>query len=303
MNQPPLVYIILLNWNGWKDTIECLESLYQQTYENLELLVVDNDSKDQSVQKIHNKFPEIRLHQNSENLGYAGGNNAGIRIALEEQADYIWILNNDTVMAPDALEKLVKKMEEDQSIGLCGSTLIYADQRDTIQALGGGTFSSWSGTTKNRGDGLPFAKIDDHLERAESLDFIAGASILASRAFVEEVGLMNEEYFLYYEEMDWAERAKGWFKLGYAPESIVFHKEGASTKANRADPASRSLSADFYQLRNRLKFTRNYYPVWLPTVYITVWAAFFKRLLRGEWSRLPMILGILFGLSSKRYKG
>lgn len=302
-SESPLVYIIVLNWNGWEDTAECLESLKRQTYKNSEILVVDNASTDNSVNEINKRFPEIRVHQSSENRGYAAGNNLGIKIAMKEGAEYVWILNNDTIADANALEKLVQRMNSDPETGLCGVTLAYSDRRDIVQAMGGGIYTKWSGTTQNLGDGLSLSEINEKGDVEEKLDFIAGASIMASRRFIEEVGFMNEEYFLYYEEIDWAVRSGKQFKLGYSPESIVYHKEGSSTKADRQKPNNRSISADYYQLRNRLKFTLKYYPARFPTVYLTVWAALIRRLLRGKWDRLPMILTILVGYTPERFKG
>lgn len=290
----PNVFIVVLNWNGWRDTIECLASLRKMDYPDFHILVVDNASTDTSVDNIQREFPELPILQMSENKGYAGGNNEGIRYALEHGADYIWILNNDTVVEPDALWPLVNKMEAGPTIGMCGSLLKDYHNREQIQALGGGLYSKWLGITWLL---VPETKTPDEydVQKIErSLDFIMGASVFVSKAFINSTGLMNEQYFLFYEEMDWAVRSKQTYRLGFSPESIVYHKLNASVNAGKKGNQKRSKKADYYQIENRLKFTRKYYARYLPTVYLTVIYALVKRLLKGQGSRAIMILKLMF---------
>ena len=299
VDEKPSVYIVLVNWNGWQDTIECLQSLEQLQYPNYTLVVVDNGSTDQSVQKIEQQFADVVLIESEENRGFAGGNNLGIEYALEQQADYLWLLNNDTTVEPDALDHLVNRMEADPEIGICGSKLIYYHQRDRVQALGGGCFNKWLGTVHTIGDQQP---VDSSfkLEKVEAkLDYIIGASMMVSRRFLKEVGEMNEAYFLYYEEIDWAMRAEGKFKLGFAPKSVVYHKEGASTGGQKAQEIDRSKRSDYYQLKNRLKFTYHFYPLYLPFVYVSIFYALINRLKRGQWDRVPMIIKLIFTFNSR----
>src|SRR5699024_4703877 len=170
------------------------------------------------------QYPCVFILRTAENKGYAGGNNEGIRYAMASGADYIWILNNDTVVEPGTLWPLVEKMEKNSEIGICGSLLKDYHHREQVQGLGGGCYYKWLGVT------YPITpqnnKMNDydveHIEK--SLDYIWGASMFVSKAFIDSVGLMNEEYFLYYEEMDWAVRGKENYKLGFVPESIVYHK-------------------------------------------------------------------------------
>ncbi len=293
----PKVFIILVNWNGWEDTIECLQSLEALDYPNREVVVVDNGSTDQSVSKIRAEYPDITLVGSKKNTGFAGGNNLGIKYANEKDADYYWLLNNDTVVEKDALSALVERMEENPAIGICGSKLIYYHQRDTVQALAGGQYNKWLGVSTNIG-GQAAVDVEINPEEVEDrLDFVIGASMLVSREFIREVGLLNEEYFLYYEEIDWATRAKGKFKVGFAPESIVYHKEGASIGGKQALPAEKSRKSDYYQIKNRLKFTASFYPLCLPVVYATVILAIFNRVLRGQWDRIPMIIKLMFSFN------
>lgn len=292
MNKPE-IHIILVNWNGWRDTLECIASLEALDYPNARIVVVDNGSTNDSVRELRRRSPDHTLLLSERNRGFAGGTNLGIRHAMEEGADYLWILNNDTVVEPEALDALLERMERDPETGVCGSRLLYLDQPEVLQALGGGTYNRWLGVTRYLGEGGPARMQVDPDEIEEQLSYISGASMLVSRRFIEEVGLMNEEYFLYYEELDWMERAGDRFAIGFAPGSVVYHKEGASIKANTLQRNRKSKLADYYQLRNRLLFTRNYHPWMLPTVCLGMLAALLNRAWRKQWDRIPMILGLM----------
>lgn len=292
--EAPKVFIILVNWNGWEDTVECLHSLEELDYSNYSTIVVDNGSGDSSVEEISRRFSEITLIESDENRGFAGGNNLGIEQALNEGTDYVWLLNNDTVVDPEALSHLVQRMEEDADIGICGSKLIYYHQRDTIQALGGGSFNKFLGSIQNIGLNRSIDYIPKRGEVESKLDYVAGASMLVSRSFLNDVGFLSDDYFLYYEEIDWAVRGSEAYQLGFAPHSIVYHKEGASTGGNQLQQADRSRKSDYYQLKNRLKFTYKFFPVYLPCVYLSVIYAMVNRIRRAQWDRIPMIIKLMF---------
>jgi GT2 family glycosyltransferase len=290
----PRVYIILLNWNGWKDTIECIASLKALRYPNFEIIVVDNASENHSVQEIKNRYPKLTLIENAENRGFSAGNNTGIRYALKRDADYVWLLNNDTVVEPEALTPLVDKMEKNPSMGICGSKLIYYHQRDTVQVLGGGNYNKWLGVSTHFGKHSPVNSNFDTSEIEKKLDFIVGASMLVSRSFLMDVGLLCEDYFMYGEEIDWGIRAKGKYSFGFAPHSIVYHKEGASIGATSLDKDNKSRLADYYSIRNRFKITYKFHLYMLPFVYATMGYVIFNRIKRKQWDRIPMILKLLF---------
>lgn len=297
--EPPNVFVILVNWKGWEDTKMCLESLQDLTYPNYSIIVVDNASEDDSVNQLKALFPEVITLESAENRGFAGGNNLGIKYAMNHGADYVWLLNNDTVVHEKALSTLINRAEQDEETGMCGSTLIYYDQRDTIQALAGGTYNKWLGITKNIGQNKRADMEFDRVEVERQLEYIVGASMLVSRKCIEQVGILTEDYFLYYEEVDWAMRAQGAFKLGYAPESIIYHKEGASTGGSQLNAEAKSKISDYYQLKNRLKFTYRFFPKYLPFVYLTVVFALFNRMLRGQWNRIPMIIKLMFNFNKE----
>jgi GT2 family glycosyltransferase len=238
----------------------------------------------------------IVLVENGANLGFAGGTNVGLRYALARgDCAYAWLLNNDTIVEPFALTALVNRMESDPAIGLCGSTLVYHHDPNTVQALGGATYNSWFGIPRNVS--CPSASIRNCDPRVieRKLDYIVGASMLASRRFLDRVGLLEERYFLYFEEIDWARRGQADFAIGYAPESVVYHKEGAS--AGSGVGATRSELADYMLVRSRILFTRRFHPLRLPTVLLGVALAMLNRACRGQMRRVPVLLRAAFGLS------
>ncbi len=298
------VYIVVLNWNGSNDTIECLESLLKLNYpDGYDLIVCDNNSKDNSIVKIqawannrniginyldcsnsgeiadNNKRMEgITLIQTGDNLGFAGGNNIGIKYALlDDRCEYVWVLNNDTVVDKHALSALVERCEQNKKIGMCGSKLVYFHKPSTIQAFGGATYNKWTGAASCIGLGESIDTIVDTELIERTMNYIVGASMLVSRSFIEEVGLMNEEYFLYFEEIDWITRADNKYILGYADKSIVYHKEGASTQANSRSEVY-SYAGDIYSTRAKLLYTKKYHPFSLPFIYLTIVIMAIKRL-------------------------
>ena len=343
----PRVYVVILNYNGWADTIECLENVLRLAYANYQIVLVDNASQNGSVENIklwaegklnvcrgnHNSLrhlshppldkpvPLIEYdHQTAErggdaalesrhrsqspacepiilinsggNLGFAGGNNVGLRYALKRNDfDYAWLLNNDTVVEPTALDKLVERMQEKPAAGMCGSTHLYYHQPDCIQAMGGATYNRWLALSKHIGVFDP-ATIQIDAERIEKrFSYICGSSMLVSRPFLDAIGLMCEDYFLYFEELDWTTRAKGQFDMVYAPGSIVYHKEGGSIGSS-SDGSKKSKMSDFHALNNRVVFTRKFFPWALPTVYVGLLATTINRIRRKQWDRVLMIIRI-----------
>ena len=290
----PKVCIIVVNWNGWRDTVECVRSLQKMQYSNYSIIVVDNASSDQSVEEINHRFSDITILESEHNRGFAGGNNLAITYAMQQGVDYVWLLNNDTTVEEHALTAMVDRMQDDPDLGICGSKLIFYDKRNTLQALAGGTYNKWLGITQNIAYQQPADAAFNQQKIEEKLEYIVGASMLVTSDFIKKIGLMTEDYFLYYEEIDWAMRGKNSFKLGFAPQSIVYHKEGASTGGRQGRESTASKNADYYQLKNRLKFTSRFFPLYLPSVYLTLIYAIFNRLRRGKWKRVPMILKIMF---------
>jgi len=312
------VCIILVNWNGWRDTLECLESLLRLEYPDFRIVVCDNGSHDGSRDQIrlwadthavstseytHDQVESADIRSNdavltlisiADNLGFAGGNNVGLRYGLAQGGfRYYWLLNNDTTVEPDALTHLTARMQDDQTVGICGSTIRLYHNHKKIQALGGGYYCHWVGLPWHYGRFVRFgSKINQ--EKAEArMNYVEGASMLVSSQFLEQTGLLCEDYFLYFEEADWALRAKGRFRMGYAPDSIVYHKVGASIGTS-SNPMKISYTSEYFNIRNRLLFTRRFYPAALPTVWLVIAGAFLVRLFLGKWDRAKMILRLLF---------
>ncbi len=306
----PPVAILLLNWNGSGDTLDCLDSLRNLDYPNFKIILCDNGSSDDSLE-LFVRWAEqhavshctlsrhdaetattpvqekLIIIENHANLGFAGGNNVGLRFALTQSFEYLWLLNTDTTVKPDALTKLIAEVQSDPRIGMCGSTLLYYHAPDTIQTLCGGTINRRTGEPHHIGAFQTFQQPISQADVLKRLDYVMGASMLASRKFLEEIGLMEEQYFLYYEEIDWAERAKGKFKLGYAPLSIVYHKEGRSV-GNQ--PKAYSTTSIYFMTRSRIRFMRKFFPKHMPLVYARLLVSVVGQCLKGRWKRAQAIV-------------
>jgi GT2 family glycosyltransferase len=241
------VAIIILNWNSYKYTYECLKSLESLSTKNFHVFLVDNDSTDGSFHKLGGDVAEksfkldITLIQTGSNLGFAGGNNVGIMDAYRQGYPFYWLLNNDTVIEPDALATLVRVME-DKSIGICGSKIYY--HGTNLIWFAGGRVNKWLGETTHTGA----AELDKGQYNASSeVDYITGCSLFFRRELIETVGLMNDDYFLYFEETEWNLRASNMnWKLVYVPESVVHHKVSVSSGGEK----NLAPYVFYYNLRN-----------------------------------------------------
>jgi GT2 family glycosyltransferase len=319
------VAVILVNWNNWRDTVECLDALLAQRHEQIHVFVVDNLSSDQSVEEIFRwcsapralsgwrELPGVRrytdpmggklepiavrfmdmaqpqgqppppgcrltLVQSGANRGFASGCNVGLAAAGLHQFDYFWFLNTDTVVDANALTALLHRSAQRPSHGLLGSTLLYYDAPDTVQALSGGRLDRKTMTTRHIGEGTRLGEVRESVDTVEaSLAHVCGASMFASQRFIREIGPMQEDYFLYYEEYDWAMRARGRYSLGYAPDSRVFHKSGASS--SKVMPLFTSRL--FY--RNRIRFMSRFYPEHLGTIKRGLMVELLRKTLGGHW--------------------
>ena len=328
--------VVLVNWNGWRDTIECLASLLALQRRPALIIIVDNDSRDDSVAHIEawcrgekpaslassspglpqfdTRAPPdlawvthsaggprqtmehgIVVLRSPVNAGFAGGNNLGIRFALDCGMSLVWLLNTDTIVERNALSALLNRAQHRPDAGMIGSTLVYYWRPERIQALGGASFNIKTGVSQTLGSETLLADVpSDPAPIERRTDFVVGASMLLTRAFIESIGSMTEDYFLYYEEIDWAVRAKGRFAIAYAPASRVFHKVGGSSRktANRI-----SLR---YLYRNRLVFMQRFYPQSLNTVFRHLIREFLSHMVRGDWVNAREILGALAGWPRQR---
>lgn len=221
----PSVSIIILNWNGKEDTIECLNSLKHITYPNYAIILVDNGSTDGSVKCFNELYPEIEIVENKKNLGFAEGNNVAVRTAVKEGTDYILLLNNDTVVDSDFLTELVKVLEKDPTIGIVGPTVYYYNEKSRIQSAGG-KICWYKGETPHLTD-----KKNIKINEIRDVDYIVGCALLVKCELFEKVGYLNKNYFAYWEETDWCVRAKrAGYRVVHVPMAKVWHKGGTTTK-------------------------------------------------------------------------
>lgn len=251
---------VILNFNGWADSVACANSVLAGVELPRWLVLADNASTDESLLHLRrwgsgrrdivfqemeeNAVPHVRPEQRplvvllklGKNGGYAAGNNSAIRLLLGCGAEAVWILNNDTIVAPQAMAELARRLFDSKRPGLCGGLICYGGNPDLVQCCAGGTTSLWTGLSQLIGQDLSLEQARqlprESVERR--LDFIYGACVLVSKTFLETVGLLDERFFLYCEEQDWAVRNRGKFELCYAPGALILHKEGASTGLSRA---------------------------------------------------------------------
>jgi len=275
-----LVAIVLLNWNGWRDTLECLASLQRLDYPNSRVVVVDNGSADDSVARIRKEFLEVEIMERGETLGYAKGNNAGIREALERGAEYVWLLNNDTIVAPNALRAMVQKFETHPKVGAVGSAIYYTGEPERLQAWGGGYVNFWLGRSRHYLSPIPDEKIE----------FLTGASLMLRRGALESVGLFDEAFFLYWEDADYCFRLRqsAW-KLAVAAESKVWHKESASV-------GKKSAQQDIFFNRSAGLFFNKHAQVPLASFWIGTVLRLGKRAAMGDFER---IRAVWFGVTGR----
>nr|CAA9234772.1 hypothetical protein AVDCRST_MAG63-1137 [uncultured Armatimonadetes bacterium] len=217
--QCPRVAIILVTFKGKDDTLECLRSLAELTYPNWEVLVVDQNSGDDTLEAVREAFPWAHTIANPVNNGFAGGNNVGIRAAMERGADYIFLLNNDTTVEPGLLEPLVALAESDPKIGVVGPKMLYHGDPETIWSAGGRM--DWRGNSMLVDEG----EKDTPGGEPRDVDFIVGCGLMARRDVLEKVGILDERYFIYYEESDLCARIrKAGYRIVYQPNARLWHK-------------------------------------------------------------------------------
>jgi GT2 family glycosyltransferase len=286
--QSPRVAVVILNWNGWRDTLECLDSVARLDWVDLQIIVVDNASQDDSVARIRSAFPGITLIENTANLGFGGGNNPGIRYALKSGAEYVWLLNNDTVVSPETLRLLVTEAERDGTIGSVGSVLYDMLPPHALQVWGGSKLNLWTGLLRPMRNSLEAPP-----------DYLTAASVLIRADTLRSVGLFDESFFMYWEDADLGlrQRAQSW-RLSVAPESRVFHKENASTKSlvKGPKPSGNPRLAYMYQ-QSAVYFFRRHAPLpWVP-ILIGTSLRMTKRMVRGEFLIVrALVAGTMAGL-------
>jgi GT2 family glycosyltransferase len=325
------VAIVLVNWNGWRECVECIDSVLAQAHQNFHLFIVDNDSHDGSIdrlvawcaapeadpkwrrqhgvdrytdQPVRSSVPyrvedrsdeglppadngcRVTLIRSGGNRGFAGGCNVGIKAAGLDDFAYFWFLNPDTVVARRALVELIARAERQPGMGIVGSTLLFYDAPDTVHALAGGRLNRSNGSCAHIGEHSSLSMVSSDESAVErELGYVCGASMLVSTRFIREVGLMHEDYFLYYEEADWAMRGRNHFRLGFASQSQVFHKSGANS--SKIMPL---VTAGFFY-RSRLRFVGRFLPDRMAAAKRKLFEEMLRHLARGRWG-LARVVGL-----------
>ncbi len=269
MRANPQVSCVILNWNGWRDTIACLRAVKNSVYPLAEIIVVDNGSTNESVAKIRTAHPDVLVLETGRNLGFAGGNNVGIRRALEQGADYVWLLNNDTEPARDALFALVAKAESDAKIAAVSSISYYRDAPSRVEAWGGARVNLWIGYGRNTTQ-------PQHDDWFHSLN---GTSMLVATTALEDVGLLDDNFFLYWEDTDFCLRLrkKGW-RIAAAADSRVLHKVNAST-------GGKKVVLDRYQTASGLRLLRLHSPAPKLAMFLFLTIRFIRRIFWLDFAR------------------
>ncbi len=284
----PEVSIIILNWNGLEDTIECLESLKKITYPNYEVIVVDNASSGNDVEVLRGRYGDyIHIIANDENYGFPEGNNIGMRYALSRGAAYILLLNNDTVVDPIFLTELVEVAESDSSIGITGSKIYFYYHPDTIQAAGG-KIRWWIGDLETY-DGKDIGQYDKLGDR----DFLFANPMLIKKEVTEKVSLLDPFFFFGVEEYDFCIRAKrAGFRSVYVPRSVIWHKVGASKAKLSQYPETQDLIRKIGGTEGYKYYYQFFRKHWPPVLFIfpffchtVLRVRYFRRAFQLIWRR------------------
>jgi hypothetical protein len=278
----PFVSIIITNWNGCSDLVNCLVSVKGLDYPAYEIIVVDNASTDGSQETVKARFPEVKLIENKENSGNAEGINIGIRKAMEGKPDYVLILDNDVKVEKKILSELVKMAETDPKIGIVGPKIYYFDS-NKISFAGGKL--DWLEGAVHIGDG----RIDNgEYDEKKDVIFITGCAILARKEVIKKIGLFNGDFFAYYEDVDFCLRAKkAGYRIVYSPTAVMWHKVGATANRARSKISAFQL---YLGTRNKIISVKdNYMPLsygWFLMKQVLIFSPIYlvSLFLRGQYS-------------------
>ncbi len=281
----PSVYCVIVNWNGWHDTSLCLASIAEQDYLNLEIIVVDNGSTDDSAARICSAFPHVTLLQTGANLGFAKGSNVGLRHALAAGADLLWLLNNDTIAPPDTCSKLVARALAEPSAGIIGSILYFTHSPHEVQAWGGGNID-------------PFLGRSSHFHSPQPLgprSYLTFASALIPRSVLLNVGILYEGFFMYWDDTDFALRVtRAGYTLAVATDTAILHKEGGSS-------VPRSPLIDRFSTTSGLHFLRRHSPAPPISMGIFLFSRLLSRAVRCRWKNFAAVVHAISDYRQQRH--
>lgn len=304
------VAVIVLNWNGWADTTACLESIYASEFDDFGVVVCDNRSSDDSWVRLQEWARSTRLRgrplrtlevdrtsplpntteivsadlillQTGANLGFAGGNNVGLRLVVEAGVcEYVWLLNNDTKVAPTTMRALVDRMRADPRLGAVGGTMLGFDDGEEQEA--GGLSSSWNGMSRR----LDSRGMDESATTSHGpLEYISGGCLLARAEVVRCIGLLDERFFMYCEDADWGIRMRqAGYGLALERTAVLWHKAGAST-------GHRSPLHDYLIAKSTLLLVQKHHPARLPVAFAySIYRVLLPKVVRLQWRRFTSVL-------------
>jgi GT2 family glycosyltransferase len=274
----PRVAIVILNWNGRDDVLNCVSTLPRLTYPNYAATVVDNASADGSVEALRQRFPQQRVLVMEKNLGFCGGNNRGIQDAVADGAEYVLLLNNDTEMHPELVSELVRTAQTDPRIGAVGAKNLRLENPGEVWgAYGELTYGKELVRVIGKGqpDGPPYCVVRD-------VDWVIGNGIMMSRAAIESVGGFDEGFFGYHEDVDWCERARRrGFRIVFNGRAIVLHKGFGASDPRRPIP----FPVLYFLGRNGIYFACKHGSLWQRIRFCTLFLAEVAGLLAGSIAR------------------
>jgi GT2 family glycosyltransferase len=292
--------LIILSWNSHQMTSECIRSVLAMSAGNFEIIVVDNGSSDGSAQMLPQEFPQITVLPQETNLGFAAGCNVGVRYAVAKGVEYVLLLNNDTLVAPDFVSEMLAVIETDPRIAAVCPKIYFADPPDKLW-YAGADFSLWTGTVRHRG----WKEIDHgQFDHCQEITRATGCAMLVRCSALGDVGLLDEQFWAYAEDLDWSLRfLKRGYRLMYAPKARLWHYDGA-TSVKSMGKGSEALR-QFLGTRNMVFIARKHLRWWHVPTYLLTFAlnhiAFYTalRLWRRDFRALVALYrGLSHGLRS-----
>lgn len=239
----------MLNWNNFEDTDKCIKSLLAINDDRIKIVIVDNHSSDNSAMLLKQKYNELPLIISDFNKGYAGGMNIGIKYALENSADYIILSNNDIEYPDNFLGPMLELIQSNKSIGIVSPKVLYSNDRKKIYCAGadfkllrGAGVAAFQGKEANK-----------YANEIREITMAEGSCLLARKEVFEKAGLLNEEFFMYFEDLEFSDRVRKYFKIYFTPKSIIYHKGGAGSSWENHSPLYY-----YYYTRNRYLYFKNF---------------------------------------------
>jgi len=304
MIQNKKIAIIIVNWNQFELTYACINSIKKCTYNNYQIILVDNGSHDDSGLKLKEIFPEIIYMQNDKNIGFTGANNLAIKHALIKNFEYLMLLNNDTVVDLNFIEYMLQTFKKDKKIGAVQPLILFYDNNEIVWNFGG-KFDKISGRVVTMNKGIDISRII----KSKYTEWISGCCFMVKNDVIKKVGLLDDYFFVYYEDADWSIRIKNaGYKLGLNFKSKIYHHEGASWKSKKKNKEGViSPFTHYLNVRNHIYFIKkhkmqfNFIGKWIFQILkIIGYSTYF--LIKGRFKKLKMVhKGLIDGFNNNKY--